>query len=229
MAPMEQVGEVAVPSLLSSFVPDAWLDEVLKSEMAVQSLWETHIPAWHPTNDGTDAGGDAGNGSGDNDGSDAGDKGGDTGKSAPTQEDLDTAYAKLREAEKERDKLRSDNTKLTRAGMDELERTKQELEDARLEAAALQEKADEVEREKDVVELAKGLKFKKPEKAMRFVSKDSKDAKAIKADLKEALEDFPELGGEAPPPPPVNDGGKNGGGAANARMNSVIRRMAGRS
>jgi hypothetical protein len=198
--------------------------DLLVEEMAVQSLWETHIPAWHPTNDGTDAGGDPPADPPKDPPADPPDD-----KADAAQAAVDAAYAKLREVEKERDKLKSDNTKLTRAGMDELERTKQELEDARLEAAALQEKADEVEREKEVVELAKGLKFRKPEKAMRFVSKDSKDAKAIKADLKEALEDFPELGGEAPPPPPVNDGGKNGGGAANARMNSVIRRMAGRS
>ena len=222
MAPMEQVGEGEVANNALS-----WIQYLAQQE---RPLWEEisrGIPAWHPTNDGTDAGGDDGDGSGgdgNGDGNGNGSGGGDA-----TQAAVDAAYAKLRAVEKERDKLKSDNTKLTRAGMDELERIKQELEDARLEAASLQEAADERDREKEVIALATTLKFKKPDKAMRFVGKDSKDTKAIKADLKEALEDFPELSGEGPPPPPVNDGSENGGKPSNARMNSVIRRMAGRS
>ncbi len=218
MAPMEQVEEVAVVDLITA-------------EMTEQSLWETHIPAWHPRNDGTDAGDDAGDdpddGSGDDDKDGAG-SGGDTGGSAPSQEDLDKAYEKLRAVEKERDQLNVKVKKSERAGLDELERTKQELADARLEAAANQEKLDSIEREKSVVTMAKTMKFLKPDKAARLVPASATDAKTIKAALKELAEDFPEMIDDGSPPPPINGDQKNNGATENDRMNSAIRAAAGR-
>ena len=64
---------------------------------------------------------------------------------------------------------------------------------------------------------------------MRFVSVGSKTEREIRADLKEALEDIPELAGTAKSRVPVNDDKNNqNSGAANARMNEAIRAAAGR-
>lgn len=224
MAPRDKAGEVAVLDLIMA-------------EMAEQATWTTSIPAWHPRNEGDDSGsgdgdGDGGGdtgGTGDDDGSGAGDKDGQKGGDKDAaQAAVDAAYAKLREAEKERDRLAAEVRKRDRAGMEETERLKAEAEDARNEAAALQEKLDQIEWKGTVEDIAKGLNFKKPSYATRFVETTTTDPKAIKKELEAAIKDIPELAGSATPPPPVNDDVKNNTGSENDRMNNALRAAAGR-
>lgn len=206
--------------------------DLIMAEMAEQETWETYIPVWHPRNEGEgdgDGGGDGGDGSGgEGDGNGSGD-GGDTRTEAEraAQAAVDAAYAKLRDAEKERDRYKADLTKAQRNSMGDLEKAQAEAEDARLEAAALQEKLDKIERDETISEYAKSMKFKNPEKAARFVPADATDAKSIRAALKEATKDIPELVTSGAPPPPVNGGGGDGG-SVNSRMNAAIRQAAGR-
>lgn len=214
MAPKDKVEEVVVLDLI-------------QAEMAEQSLWETSIPAWHPRCDGTDAGDGSGDGSGDGDGT--GDTGDGDGTPDPAQAAVDAAYAKLRDAEKERDRLKGELTKAQRKDLEENERLKAELEDARLEAASLQEKVDRAERAKTIEAIATTMKFKKPAVASRFVDSDVTDEKGIKDALKEAIKDIPELVGDGAPPPPINNDDKNNNGSQNARMNAALRKAAGRA
>lgn len=224
MAPMEQVVEDAVPNVWDV------INQLCEAEMAEQSLWETSIPAWHPRCDGTDAGDGSGDGSGDGDGT-GGTGDGDTGDGTPdpAQAAVDAAYAKLRDAEKERDRLKGELTKAQRKDLEENERLKAELEDARLESAALQEKVDRAERARTIETIATTMKFKKPAVASRFVDSDVTDEKGIKDALKDAIKDIPELVGDGAPPPPINNDDKNNNGSQNARMNAALRKAAGRA
>lgn len=148
----------------------------------------------------------------------------------PENEAVTKAYAKLREAEGRERKLKADLDKSQRKDMDENERLKAELEDARMESAGLSERLDEIDREKTVSAVATRLKFRNPALAARLVSKDAGDDKAIEAELKAILKDSPELAARTTPPPPVNDGGGAGNtGSTSGRMNDLIRRSAGRA
>lgn len=147
----------------------------------------------------------------------------------PENEAVTKAYAKLREAESRERKLKVDLDKAQRKDMDENERLKAELEDARLESAGLSERLDEIDREKTVSAVATRLKFRNPALAARLVSKDAGDDKAIEAELKAVLKDSPELAARTTPPPPVNDSSGNNSGSTSGRMNDLIRRSAGRA
>jgi hypothetical protein len=230
MAPMDRAVVVAVPDLNS----------LIMAEMAEQATWSASIPAWHPRNDGSDAGdaggkgsdgsgdGAGGNASGDDAGSGDGGDGGKTPAEIAAQAAVDAAYTKLRDAEKERDRYKADLTKKEREGLDELERTKQELADARAEAQASADKLAGIERGGLIKTLAATMEFKYPDKAAKFVPADATDEKSIKAALTETLKDFPELKGSAAPPPPINSDSKNNNGSENARMNAALRTAAGR-
>lgn len=218
MAPMEQVEADAVVDLIAA-------------EMTEQSLWETHIPAWHPRNETTDTttstdtstddAGDTGDDNGDDDGTDG------TPAEQAAQAAVNVAYAKLREAEKERDQFKAQATKLGRAGMEENDRLKAEADDARNEAAALQERLDTIEWTGNVTSVAETLNFKKPSLAVKFVETTTTDTKGIKKELEAALKDIPELAGSKEPPPPVNDTNQNTG-SMNQRMNNALRAASGR-
>lgn len=204
----------------------AWslIQQLCEAEMAEQSTWPVDIAPWHPRCEGdADDDGDDDDGSGDDDGKDTR-----TEAEKAAQAEVDKAYAKLRDAEAERDKYKADLTKVQRTGMGDLERAQQEAEDAKLEAATLKEQLDDIEWRGEVAEVAKAMKFKKPEAARRFVDKSSRTTAEIRKALKDAVSDIPELVGEGTPPPPINDDKKNGGGE-NGRMNSMIRQAAGRA
>jgi hypothetical protein len=148
----------------------------------------------------------------------------------PENEAVTKAYEKLREAEGRERKLKASLDKAQRKDMDENERLKAELEDARMESAGLSERLDEIDREKTVSAVATRLKFRNPALAARLVSKDAGDDKAIEAELKAVLKDSPELAARTTPPPPVNDsGGTGNSGSTSGRMNDLIRRSAGRA
>lgn len=216
MARKEQVGEVAVHK------------DLIAAEMAEQALWMTHVPSWHPRNEGEgEGGGEGGEGTGQGEGGTGEDTRTDAEKAA--QAAVDAAYEKLRAAEKERDTYKATATKLERQGLGEVEKAQRAAEDARLEAAALQEKLDSIEREKVVTSVATTLKFKKPSIALKFVEAGSTDEKSIRRDLADAIKDIPELVTEGAPPPPVNGGNQNNNGSMNARMNSALRKAAGRA
>lgn len=221
MAPTDKVGEVAVLDL----------DEVLWNEMREQSLWETSIPAWHPRNEGDDAGegdGDTGDPPGDDDDADTRTEA--EKAAALAQEAVNKAHEKLRASEKEQARLAAQVKKHERSGMEENERLKQELEDARLESAGLQEQLDRTERKESILSLATAMKFRDPSKAARLVPVDATDEKSIKAALKDILTDFPELKAGGSAPPPINSGDNtNNNGSTNARMNAALRQAAGRS
>jgi hypothetical protein len=212
MAPMDHRGVAEVANLI-------------QQEMAEQAKWEIHIPAWHPTNRVENPPADPPVNPPVNPPKDP--------PVNPPKDDaqaaVDAAYAKLREAEKERDRLAAIVKKGERSGMEETERLKAEAEDARNEAAALQEKLDEIEWRGTVQEVATTLKFRNAAMALKFVDKDSTDAKAIKKDLEAAIKDIPELVKSDAPPPPVNDGTKNTNGSENDRMNAALRKAAGRA
>ena len=217
----EQVGVDAVDNVWDL------ISELCSIESA-PALWEeiSHgIPAWHPRMEG-----DGDDGSGDGDGTDDGDAGdGDGDGKDAAQIAVDKAHAKLREAEKERDKLKAELNKATRKDMEETERLKAELEDARLEAASLQDKIDKAERVQTIKNIAEAMKFKKPGVASRFVDADVTDEKGIRAALKAAIADIPELVGSGTPPPPINPDNKDNNGSQNARMNAALRKAAGRA
>lgn len=181
------------------------------------------IPAWHPVCE--DPPGDDGTGGDDGaDGVDAKD----TAPKDKAQAAVDKAYEKLREAEKENRELKARVTAGERAKMDDLEKAKAEAADRAAEAGVLQGRLDDIERKADITELAKTMKFKKPEAAARFVPAEAKTTKQIKAALEEAVEDIPELIGTGATPPPVNGPGGGPTGSPNQRMNSMLRRAAGR-
>lgn len=181
------------------------------------------IPAWHPVCE--DPPGD--DGTGGDDGAD----GADGSKGDPpkdkAQAAVDKAYEKLREAEKENRELKARATAAERAKMDDLEKAKAEAADRAAEAGVLQGRLDEIEWRGNVEEIATSMKFKKPRVAVRFVPTEAKTTKQIKAALTEASEDIPELIGTGATPPPVNPGGGSAG-SPNQRMNSMLRRAAGR-
>lgn len=202
------------------------IQQLCEAEMAEQSLWETCIPAWHPTNRQDPPADLPADPPADPPANDPPDTRTEAEKAA--QAAVDTAYEKLRAAEKERDTYKAAATKLERQGMGDLEKAQREAEDARLEAAALQEKLDDIDWSSEVAEVATAMKFKNPAAAKRFVDKTSRTTADIRKALKAAVVDIPELVGEGTPPPPINDDKKNGGGE-NSRMNSMIRQAAGRA
>lgn len=210
-------------------VPD--LIELLKSEMAEQETWGSSIPSWHPRNDGSDSGDDAGD-NGDDVGNDDADNDDDTDDDAgktPEQIAIDKAHEKLRAAEARERVATAKVKKLERGGMEENERLKAELADAQAETASLTARLDRIELTGKATAIATTLKFRNPEKAAaKFVGTDVTDEKGAKAALKEAASDFPELIGDGSPPPPVEEG-KGSNGSGNARMNSALRRAAGRA
>lgn len=180
------------------------------------------IPAWHPVCEGDD--GDDGTGGDDGaDGADAKD----TAPKDKAQAAVDKAYEKLREAEKENRELKARATAAERAKMDDLEKARAEAADRAAEAGVLRGQLDAIERSGTIEEMATSMKFKKPRAAVRFVPADAKTTKQIKAALEEAIEDIPELIGTGATPPPVNSGG-GPAGSPNQRMNSMLRRAAGR-
>lgn len=204
------------------------LKELLEAEWQdrLSALWASGTPL---ALDGDEGGGDNGDeGSTDaGDDDDDGDDDGDEGKT-PEQIAIDKAHAKLRAAEARERKATAELTKLQRQGLSEAETAKAERDDARAEAAALQERLDEIEQTGTVREIAKGLKFKNPDGAVRFIHGKMEEAD-IKKELKQVLKDFPELASEGAPPPPVDDKkGKDSGSSNNERMNKTIRQAAGR-
>lgn len=224
MAPRDNQEVVAVGSEMLTDSFD--LEKYIIAEMREQMAWEGDIPAWHPRNEVQNPPADPPKDPPKDPPADPPkDPPGST--TPPSQEDLDKAYEKLRDAERERDRLNALVKKGERAGMEENERLKAEADDARNEAAALQEKLDGIEWEGDVTNIAKQLKFKKPEMGKRFVDKTTTDPKKIKRELEDAIKDLPELAGTGEPPPPVNDPNKPGG-SENDRMNAALRAAAGR-
>lgn len=205
--------------------------KLIEAEMAEQETWESSIPAWHPRNDGSDSEDDAGDNGDDvvtDDANDDDDTDEDAGKT-PEQIAIDKAHEKLRASETRERVATAKVKKLERGGMEENERLKAELADAQAETASLTTRLDRIELTGKATSIAKTLKFRNPEKAAaKFVGSDVTDEKGAKAALKEAAADFPELLGEAAPPPPVGEG-KDNNGSGNSRMNSALRRAAGRA
>lgn len=213
-------------------IEDFLKPEVIEMIDQLEAEWEARIlglsgPVALWAGDGGDDGGD--DDSDDDDGSqDDADGGDDDGDDDGDEEDpVKKAYTKLREAEARERQKDAELKRLQRKGLDAAARAEAERDDARAEAAALQERLDEIEQGSTVVEVAKGLKFKNPDGAKRFI-KGKMDEKAIRSELKSVLKDFPELAQEGTPPPPVNDGNKDSAKGNNQRMNETIRKAAGR-
>ena len=177
-----------------------------------------------------EGGGGGGKGADDKDDlddADADDKNADGTPKTAAQKAVDTAYAKLRETEareKEKDK---EIATLKRTGMTAAEAAEARATDAEAKVVEYEKKEARAETEKDITRIAKALKFKNPEASRRFVPMDATDDKAIRAALRETLDDFPDLAGDGTPPPPVNEGDDTAG-SASRRMNEKIRGMAGR-
>lgn len=144
----------------------------------------------------------------------------------PEQLAIDKAHAKLRVAEKaERAATkRADAAERKNMSASDAEKARADAAEARI--AEYEEKEAKAETEKDVVRVAKKLKFKNPEAAARrFMPTVGATDAEIRTALQEALEDFPDLAGDGSTPPPVNEGGKGGG----TDMSAMIRKSAGRS
>lgn len=211
---------------------DELVEELLPEKDRLELTWPTREASlWTsgtPLNMAEDDGGSDGD---DDDSSDDDDENDDEDKPV-TQADLKKAWKVAREAEARAAKAEKRASQAERSSLSDAEKAQQERDEAMAEAGRLQEELDGRDRDRVLESVAKGLKFKHTDaaKIKRFVDSDSKDEATIKADLKEALKDYPELKAGGAAPVDINDDDdKNGSKKGNAAMNQNIRRMAGRA
>lgn len=212
-------------------IEDSLIEEFLGEKDRLELQWPERIATLWASGTPLNVEGDDDSDDDDDDSSDDDDDDDDSsGDDTPvTKADLKKVYAKLRESEAARAKEKKRADKAERSGLSEAEKAQQERDEAIAESGRLQEELDSAERDKSLESVAKALKFKHTDaaKVKRFVDSDSKDEASIRADLKEALKDYPELKQGGGPPPPVDDDEKNGK-KGNADMNQRIRAAAGR-
>lgn len=157
-------------------------------------------------------------------------------RSGPSQEDLDKAYTKLREAEAERDRFKTENRTLKSKDLPDSEKLKAENDDLKTEIAGLRTQVAETAVASKLTSKARELGYKKPDAAMGLLrSLAGVDPSTLDTDDKvdKALRDLAsseEYLVDVPPPSggPVNrETGKPSAG--NAGFNQAIRQAAGRS
>lgn len=210
--------------------------EDLKDELqeewadALALLWASGVPM---NAEGGSGGSDDDSEGGDDDDTDAdaetGDDDDDDDGKTPEQVAIDKAHDKLRDAEKKERAAVKRAEAAERKNMNASDAEKARADAAEAKVAEYEEKEARAESEKDVVRIAKGMKFINPTAAAkRFLPSVGATDREIRTALKEAIEDFPTLVGDGSPPPPVNeeDGGPKG--SNNREMNTRIRSMAGR-
>lgn len=153
-----------------------------------------------------------------------------------TQSEVEKAYAKLREAEKERDQVKAKLTRMEREGLSEVDQLKSENEDLKAEVAGLTMKLDEHDHDAVIDKVADALKFRNKAVARALAkeavgAEDRGDEGKVRKALETSAKEDPTLVGEKPPPPsggPIEPGGNSGEGGS-AGFTQDIRQAAGRA
>lgn len=199
-----------------------------KWETLLFNLWTSGVPvnAKDPKKDEEDDSDDSDDDADDDDDADAEDDDEDE-DPKESKKARKAAFDKLREVEKERDQMKKDLAKANRKGMSAAEAAEQRATEAEAERDTLRAEKAQLATNSEIEAVAKRMKFKKPERAKRFVGEGVKTEAEIRTLLKEALDDFPELKDGGTTPPPVDENGKSAS-TSNRSMNDAIRAGAGR-
>lgn len=144
--------------------------------------------------------------------------------------EVEKAYGKLRDAEKERDTLAKKVKALEDKDKTELEKVQSDLAAATDQITSLTGELAGYKNSETVVTAARELGFRDPSKAAKLVNASELDTpEKAKTALTAVASDFPELVGERPPSGgPINPTTTNQPGG-NAAINQQIRAAAGHS